>query len=164
VSILFQTTGQVRHGKACDDASCALSRLAQKQMLHLATHRFKSSPKPVCTRLIDYARRPAAHGQQHGVHHLAAGQHDQPEELLHVRDISPPSFAPSLTSLHSPNSRFLVFSRASKGNGGTESARWPAQGQERCLRPEHPICEEVLTVALVTSICTSRSLSLHATY
>jgi hypothetical protein len=62
-----------------------------EQTLQLATHRLPSCPKPVCTRLIDYARRPAAHGQQYGVHHLAAGQHDQSEELLHVRDISPPS-------------------------------------------------------------------------
>lgn len=39
--------------------------------------------------------RPAAHGQQHGVHHLAAGEHDQSEELLHVRlSFLPPSLHP----------------------------------------------------------------------
>ena len=28
--------------------------------------------------------RTAAHGQQYGIHHLAAGEHDQSEELLYV--------------------------------------------------------------------------------
>jgi hypothetical protein len=40
--------------------------------------------------------RSAAHGQQHGVHHLAAGEHDQSEELLHVRKIIPPYLSPLL--------------------------------------------------------------------
>jgi hypothetical protein len=64
-----------------------------------------------------------------------------------------PSTILDLTSF-TPFSLSRVFP-CSRRNGGTESARWPAKGQERCLRPEHPICEEVLTIALVTSICTS---------
>jgi hypothetical protein len=70
VSVLFYTTatGQdMRRRVLRTLPPCA------EQTLQLATHRLPSSPKPVCTRLIDYARRPAAHGQQYGVHHLAAG-------------------------------------------------------------------------------------------
>lgn len=58
--------GALRLRSACDGATVVRSR------------------ENAYTDLVVRFHRIAAHGQQYGIHDLAAGEHDQPEKLLHV--------------------------------------------------------------------------------